>query len=434
MVELRAKGLCYKCKGKWHPTQHKYHEGSLRLLILGDGETINEEGEIISLEVGDSDEEETEAECKFIGVLVSLGESHTMKVEGKIQDVALLVLIDSGASHNFISPKVTNALGLTITPTVVKSIKLGDGHRVMTSGVCEGIKMKLDNIEVSIDALVLDLGGMDMVLGVAWLSTLGKVMMDWKAMTMQFSYCNQLVKLQGQGSQLVRQGYLNTYLEDKHNKVGGDMWSWWGAHFKSMEATIPNDLTPILAEFHDVFKDTIQLPPERSQVHHINLYPNHGIINARPCRYPHHQKEEIEKQVAELLNVGVIRPSMSSFASHVILIKKKDISWRMCVDYRALNKATIPDKYPIPILDELLDELYGASIFSKIDLKSGYHQIRVHTDDIPKTAFRTHNGHYEYLVMPFGLMNAPATFQATMNDLFRPYLRRFVLVFFYDIS
>jgi hypothetical protein len=259
-------------------------------------------------------------------------------------------------------------------------------------------------------------------------------MMDWKAMTMQFSYCNQLVKLQGQGSQLVRQGYLNTYLEDKHNKVGGDMWSWWGAHFKSMEATIPNDLTPILAEFHDVFKDTIQLPPERSQVHHINLYPNHGIINARPCRYPHHQKEEIEKQVAELLNVGVIRPSMSSFASHVILIKKKDISWRMCVDYRALNKATIPDKYPIPILDELLDELYGASIFSKIDLKSGYHQIRVHTDDIPKTAFRTHNGHYEYLVMPFGLMNAPATFQATMNDLFRPYLRRFVLVFFYDIS
>jgi hypothetical protein len=406
----------------------------LRLLILGDGETINEEGEIISLEVGDSDEEETEAECKFIGVLVSLGESHTMKVEGKIQDVALLVLIDSGASHNFISPKVTNALGLTITPTVVKSIKLGDGHRVMTSGVCEGIKMKLDNIEVSIDALVLDLGGMDMVLGVAWLSTLGKVMMDWKAMTMQFSYCNQLVKLQGQGSQLVRQGYLNTYLEDKHNKVGGDMWSWWGAHFKSMEATIPNDLTPILAEFHDVFKDTIQLPPERSQVHHINLYPNHGIINARPCRYPHHQKEEIEKQVAELLNVGVIRPSMSSFASHVILIKKKDISWRMFVDYRALNKATIPDKYPIPILDELLDELYGASIFSKIDLKSGYHQIRVHTDDIPKTAFRTHNGHYEYLVMPFGLMNAPATFQATMNDLFRPYLRRFVLVFFYDIS
>jgi hypothetical protein len=204
---------------------------------------------------------------------------------------------------------------------------------------------------------------MDMVLGVAWLSTLGKVVMDWKAMTMQFDHCNQLVKLQGLGNQIVRQGYLNSYLEDSHNKAGGDVWSCGGVQFQSMEAAIPKDLIPILKEFNDVFKETIQLPPERSQVHHINLYPNHGVINARPYRYPHHQKEEIEKQVAELLHAGVIRPSMSSFASPVILVKKKDKSWRMCVDYRALNKATIPDKYPIPIVDELLDELYGAYYF-----------------------------------------------------------------------
>ncbi|GAU14480.1 hypothetical protein TSUD_250200 [Trifolium subterraneum] len=290
MEERRIKGLCFKCGGKYHPTLHKCPERSLPVLILGEGETMNEEGEIVNLEElsEDSDEEE-EVECKVLGVLGSMGESHTMKVEGKIHDVDLLVLIDSGASHNFISPKVTNALGLVISSTAARNIRLGDGHKVTTQGMCKGIKMKMGDLEVVVDAWVLELGGMDMVLGVSWLSTLGKVVMDWKAMTMQFSINDQMVKLQG-----------------------------------------------------------------------------HEAINVRPYRYPHHQKEEIDRQVTELLSAGVIRPSMSAFSSPVIRVKKKDKSWRMCIDYRALNKATIPDKYPIPIVDEL----YGAAVFSKIDLKS----------------------------------------------------------------
>ncbi|GJV92806.1 putative reverse transcriptase domain-containing protein [Tanacetum coccineum] len=142
---------------------------------------------------------------------------------------------------------------------------------------------------------------------------------------------------------------------------------------------------------------------------------------------------ELSTQLQELSDKGFIRPSSSPWGAPVLFVKKKDGSFRMCIDYRELNKLTVKNRYPLPRIDDLFDQLQGSSVYSKIDLRSGYHQLRVRDEDIPKTAFRTRYGHYEFQVMPFGLTNAPAVFMDLMNRVCRPYLDKFVIVFIDDI-
>ncbi|KAJ0828293.1 putative nucleotidyltransferase, Ribonuclease H [Helianthus annuus] len=143
--------------------------------------------------------------------------------------------------------------------------------------------------------------------------------------------------------------------------------------------------------------------------------------------------QELSSPLQELLEKGFIRPSTSAWGAPVLFVKKKDGSFRMCIDYRELNKLTVKNRYPLPRIDDLFDQLQGASYFSKIDLRSGYHQLRVLKEDIPKTAFRTRYGRYEFVVMPFGLTNAHAMFMDLMNCVCKPYLDHFVIVFIDDI-
>jgi hypothetical protein len=141
----------------------------------------------------------------------------------------------------------------------------------------------------------------------------------------------------------------------------------------------------------------------------------------------------LEQHCDDMLRHDIIRPSTSAFSAPVLLIKKQVNSWRFYVDYKALNDKTIKDKFPILLVEELMVELCGASFFTKLDLRSGYHQVRMHPDDVEKMTFKTHQGLFEFLVMSFDLSNVSASFQVLMNEVLRPFLRRFMLVFFYDI-
>ena len=191
---------------------------------------------------------------------------------------------------------------------------------------------------------------------------------------------------------------------------------------------------PVLSEFKDVFPEELpQLPPERELDFTIELKPGAEPISKTPYRMTTPELRELQIQLKELLDLGLIRPSISPWGAPVIFVKKKDGSLRLCIDYRDLNKAIVKNRYPIPRIDDLFDQMKGALVFSKIDLRSGYHQLRIKENDISKTAFRTRFGHYEFVVVPFGLTNAPAVFMSLMNSVFRNYLDHFVQVFLDDI-
>lgn len=204
--------------------------------------------------------------------------------------------------------------------------------------------------------------------------------------------------------------------------------------YLEVEKDVILNAVPVVSDFPELFPDDVPgLPPVRDIKFTIDLVLGIGPISIAPYRMSPAELAELKAQLEELLTKQFVRPSVSPWEAPVLLVKKKDGSSRLCVDYRQLNKVTIKNKYPLPRFDDLMDQLQGAAVFSKIDLRSGYHQIRVKVEDIPKTTFRTRYGHYEYLVMPFGVKNAPVIFMDYMNCIFHLFLDKFVVVLIDDI-
>jgi len=263
---------------------------------------------------------------------------------------------------------------------------------------------------------------------------------DWVGKTLTFQHKGTSVTLKGTKPHPLQLSTISAKQFYKSTQ-GNDIWAFVVLDTikdqppaNNSVPMVPNeDIQLLLHQYADVFKDPQTLPPPRSYDHAIPLIPDVVPINSRPYHYSPQHKTEIENQVKQLLDRGLITHNHSPFASPVLLVKKKDGSWRFCIDYRKLNSITIKNKFPMPIIEEILDELQGSKVFTKLDMRSGYHQVRMLPTDEHKTTFKTHQGHYQFKVMPFVLTNAPTTFQCIMNQVLQPFLRQFVLVFLDDI-
>jgi hypothetical protein len=266
-----------------------------------------------------------------------------------------------------------------------------------------------------------------MIVGEDWLEYVSPVWVDFNSKAMRITHRGRRVALQGVQEKLsectqipaaklnglIRGGAVHCCIQmffDPSSETLTDDQQCVCSIQETDILSVPSEVQELITNYDHLFASPTELPPARSADHQINLMPGAQPVRVRPYHYSPIQKTEIENQVKEMLANGVVRNSTSSFASPVLLVGKKDGTWRFCVDYRHLNAMTLKHKHPMPVVEELLDELSGATVFTKLDFRAGYHQIRMASGEEYKTAFRTHQGLYEFLVMPFGLTNAPATF------------------------
>jgi hypothetical protein len=349
-----------------------------------------------------------------------------------INSLSASVLFDSGANRSFVSLAFSSRLGVpsSLLDTPLE-IEVAVGKSVLVRDKLDGCSIVIEGSVFPISLIPIDIVSFDVVVGMDWMARVSAEIVCAKKLVRiplesgGFAFAHG--ERSGGSMQMISQMKARKCLEK------GCV-----AFLAYAMPTPKEDLKlgdiEVVREFEDVFPaDLPGLPPARGIEFQIELVPGAKPIAKAPYRLAPSEMKEMMSQVQELLSKGFIRPSSSPWGAPVLFVKKKDGSMRMCIDYRELNKVTVKNKYPLPRIDDLFDQLQGATYFSKIDLRSGYHQVQVREKDIPKTAFRTRYGHYEFMVMPFGLTNAPAIFMDLMNRVCSQFLDRSVIVFIDDV-
>nr|AAV32171.1 putative polyprotein [Oryza sativa Japonica Group] len=323
-----------------------------------------------------------------------------------VNSIPASVLFDSGATHSFLSKSFASNHGMEFISLGRPLLVNTPGNQVFSTQYCPSATIEIEEVPFPSSLILLESKDLDVILGMDWLSRHRGVI----------NCANRKVTL---------------------TSSNGETVSFFVSSPK-YHGVILNQVAlqeiPIVQDYPDVFPEDLPgMPPKRDIEFRIDLVPGTNPIHKRPYRMAANELAEVKRQVDDLLQKGYIRPSTSPWGAPVIFVEKKDHTQRMCVDYRALNEVTIKNKYPLPRIDDLFDQLEGATVFSKIDLRSRYHQLRIREEDIPKTAFTTRYGLFECTVMSFGLTNAPAFFMNLMNKVFMEYLDKFVVVFIDDI-
>eukprot|EP00253_Pinus_taeda_P012142 PITA_12142 len=413
---------CWGCEGPHYIKNCPQRKGTEQLSQIHEASTVGEVGRSVPRINAALEDRQAEYQPTMV------------EFEGKISNLTISVLIDPGATLSYVNPKVVERCNLQSAkfknPWLVQ---LATGAKRRVTAKINDCSFTIADQPITADLNILPLGSYDILISMDWVEKHWSLV-DCKTKVIYYRdqqgnskemqgirrpvqvrpiTANQLVKCVRKGCQVyaIQVGYVNS---------------------KDKSASLNN--IPVIQEFTDVFPEEIPgLPPRRNIDFTIELVRGAAPVSRAPYRMSVPELTELKMQLQELLDKNYIRPSVSPWGAPVLFVRKKDGTLRMCIDYRQLNKLTIKNKYPLPRIDELFDQVKGTTVFSKIDLRSGYHNIRIKDEDIAKTAFRTRYGHYEFVVFPFGLTNAPATFMCLMNGIFHPYLDQFVLIFIDDI-
>ncbi|KAK8949163.1 hypothetical protein KSP39_PZI006059 [Platanthera zijinensis] len=349
----------------------------------------------------------------------------------KVRNRWARVLFDSGATHSFVARAFVERCQWVLDRVGnAFCVKFPSGDSVISDQGVLDCPILFGDFLAKADLKVIDLEDFDVILGMDWLSRYDAVI-QCRGKRLDFR------KDSGQPGSIYgdsRQGSPAISAVCAQRLFRADCFACLVSVLGTVSSVPLLDEIPVAREFSDVFPSNLPgLPPDRDVEFVIDLEPGTRPIAKAPYRMAPRELEELRTQLDELLAKGFIRQSSSPWGAPVLFVKKKDGSMRLCIDYRELNKVTIKNRYPLPRIDDLFDQLRGSAVFSKIDLRSGYHQLRIRESDIPRTAFRSRHGHFEFLVMSFGLTNAPSAFMDMMNRVFKDFLDKFVVVFIDDV-